>query len=100
MIKPRVLLLVIGAVLVSALCARLGVWQLGRWQAKHAARMRLERALATPPLECGGTPPAREQALGLRISLAGRFDQARQFLLRGREREGEQGVEVVTPLIT
>ena len=98
--KPRALLMLLGVVLGSALCVRLGAWQLGRWQEKHSLRLRMERTLVEPPLACGDTPPTSEQALGRRIALRGRYDQARQFLLRGRLHQGEQGVEVVTPLIT
>ena len=97
--KPRTVLMVLGVLVGSAVCVRAGLWQLSRWQQKHALRARLERVLVEPPLACGGTPPAPERAIGRRISLVGRYDESRQFLLRGRLHEGEQGVEVVTPLI-
>ena len=97
--KARALLIVLGVLLGSGVCVRLGLWQFSRWQEQRALRAGMERALIEPPLACGDTPPPPERVVGRRISLIGHYDETRQFLLRGRLHEGEQGVEVVTPLI-
>ena len=94
--KPRGVLLVLGALVFAAVSFRLGVWQLARLHQKQAMNARLRASLAGAPEEAGpsqvhGAPPARP------VRLIGRFEPSEQILLRGRLREGEPGVEVVTP---
>jgi surfeit locus 1 family protein len=87
----------------AAVCVRLGFWQIARLHEKEALNARLRRALAAAP----GDLAAADRALVLgpetlrfgRWAARGRFDETRQFLLMGRARNGEPGVEVVTPLV-
>jgi surfeit locus 1 family protein len=96
--KPRtllVLLLVLGG---TALCVRLGFWQLSRLAEKRALNAALREAIAAPPIEAGGAAPPIDRVRGRRVRLSGRFDQSRQILLSGRAKGGSPGVHVVTPL--
>src|SRR6476646_4963302 len=87
----------------AAVCVRLGFWQIARLHEKEALNARLRRALAAAP----GDLAAADRALALgpdtlrfgRWAARGRFDEAHQFLLMGRARNGEPGVDVVTPLV-
>src|SRR5882672_9157473 len=87
----------------AAVCVRLGIWQIARLHEKEALNARLRAALAAAP----GDLAAADLALAHgpdalrfgRWSARGRFDETHQFLLMGRARNGEPGVEVVTPLV-
>ena len=92
------------AVLVAAVCVRLGFWQLSRLHEKQALNQGLRSALAAPPLDLAGADAAAASrpagALqGARYFARGRYDESRQFLLMGRAHDGDPGVEVVTPLL-
>lgn len=91
------------AVLVAAVCVRLGFWQLSRLDEKQVLNTQLALALAAPPrsvaaadsLAAAGSDALRRG----RFTARGRYDETRQFLLMGRARDGEPGVGVVTPLL-
>lgn len=94
--KARSVLLALGALVFGAACFRLGFWQLARLHEKQAINARMREAVSAPPAEIAaaqvhGAPP------GHPVRLTGRFEPAEQILIRGRLREGEPGVEVVTP---
>lgn len=97
--KPAALLLLIAGVAGATLCVGLGLWQWGRWQERRAILAELEHALAEIPRSYRDTLPTAEEVVGRRITLSGRYDENRQFLMRGRPNAGEPGVEVVTPLV-
>ena len=83
----------------AGVCARLGLWQLSRWEEKKALNAERRAALAAPPERAGPELPALEGVRGRRLEAAGRFDETRHFLLGGRTHRGAPGVEVVTPLL-
>jgi surfeit locus 1 family protein len=92
-------LVLLGAVLVSAVCVRLGIWQLSRLHEKEALNLQLRAALVSAPIELGAADAKAPNALRLvRVTARGRFDETRQFLLMGRAHDGDPGVAVVTPL--
>lgn len=97
---PVVLVL---ALLVAAICVRLGFWQLSRLHEKQALNARLVSALAAPPRApeaADSLAEAGSDALRRgRFTARGRYDETRQFLLMGRAKDGEPGVGVVTPLL-
>src|SRR5689334_22286523 len=91
-------------IVVAAVCVRLGIWQIARLHEKEALNARLRAALAAAPgdLAAADRALARGGADALRFgrwTASGRYDETRQFLLKGRARTGEPGVEVVTPLV-
>jgi surfeit locus 1 family protein len=94
----RTLLVALGVVAIAALCVRLGLWQLSRWQDRQALLRSVRAALAAPPVVAGDSLPPLAAVRGRRVSLRGTFDGARHVLLAGRERAGEPGVHVVTAL--
>lgn len=90
--------LALAILVAAAICVRLGIWQLSRYQQKQ--RLNAERAarLAEPPVLWDGTA-SMSDLTGRRIALHGRYDSTRHVLLAYREHDGTTGVEVVTPLV-
>ena len=97
--KPAALLLLVGGAIGAAVCVGLGLWQWSRWQERRAILANLEHALAEAPRSYRDSLPTAAAVVGRRITVFGRYDENRQFLLRGRPNAGEPGVEVVTPLV-
>ena len=97
--KPAALLLLAGAVIGATVSVGLGLWQWRRWQERSERLAVLEHALAEMPRTYRDSLPPSESVVGRRVRLAGRYDETRQLLLRGRANAGEPGVEVVTPLV-
>lgn len=92
------LVIALGALMMVALTARLGWWQLDRaMQKKTLARAIAERA-ALPPV---AALPAGESATALlhrRAVLAGRWQAQHTVYLENRQMGGRPGFYVVTPL--
>jgi len=93
----RRLLVVVAVVSVSLVCVRLGAWQLSRLAEKRALNVALRAALAAPPFVVGAALPPADSAVGRPVEFAGGLDERFHVLLRGRVRDGEPGVDVVTP---
>jgi surfeit locus 1 family protein len=83
----------------TAVCWRLGFWQISRLHEKQALNAALRSALAAAPIEAGDHAPPLESSRDRRVALRGRFDLRHQVLLSGRAHGGSPGVDVVTPLI-
>lgn len=100
MLPIRNVLAVIAVLVTATTCTVLGFWQLGRYREREAVNAELRAALAAPPrpLPADAGPGPALAAPG-RWTVRGRFDEARQFLLIGRSRDGYPGVHVVTPLL-
>lgn len=85
--------------LASAGFARLGVWQVHRLRERRAANITILAARRAPvaPITVGSTETdtLREH----RVTAEGRYDSAREIILRGEVFEGVPGVRVVTPLL-
>jgi surfeit locus 1 family protein len=96
--KPRTLLIALLVLGGTALCVRLGFWQLSRLAEKRALNAALREAIAAPPIEAGGAALPLDRVRGRRVRFTGRFDESRQILLSGRAKGGSPGVHVVTPL--
>src|SRR5437773_2012297 len=85
------------ALLVAAICVRLGVWQLDRLHERRQRNALLLAARARPPLEVDGSLPA-DSARDRRLVARGVYDYAHERLWHGRSYEGVPGVDLVTPL--
>ena len=85
--------------LVSGVCARLGVWQLSRLHQRRVVNAAILRSRAEPPISLDA-PGARDSAslAYRRVTATGRYDRGRELVLRGQAYMGTPGVYVVTPL--
>lgn len=101
--RPSPVLVLLGAVLVAAVCVRLGFWQVSRLHEKEALNRQLRAALVSAPIDLGAADAIASSDVDAlrrgRVAARGQFDETRQFLLMGRAHEGEPGVAVVTPLL-
>jgi len=87
----------VGALLVAALCVRLGVWQLDRLRQRRARNAQVLARRTEPPLSVSGTISA-DSARDRRLSARGVYDYGHERLWHGRSYEGIPGVDLVTPL--
>ena len=97
----------------AAVMILLGLWQLDRYHQRASINARISAGTATTPvpltdLVAGpvGGPAARtvgpapaDDIEWTRVRVSGRFDPAREILVRGRTVEGAVGFEVITPLV-
>ena len=92
------------ALVIAAACFRLGFWQLDRLEQRRAQNEQVRQALALPAVQL--TPELLSEIernpralLNRRVRALGAYDFSRQIVLRGRARDGQPGVHVVTPLL-
>lgn len=97
--KLRHILAAVFVIGMSALCVRLGFWQLSRLREKQALNVALRSALARPPVRVTDPATDARSVGGRRVEITGIYDEDRQFLLSGRAQAGSPGVSVVTPLV-
>ena len=97
--RPRWIGLTLFAVVVVAVCVRLGLWQLDRLEGRREVNDRYAAGLAMPPrpledllLEDGALAYRRATATG-------RYDTEREVILYGRPLAGRPGNHVLTPLL-
>src|SRR5207302_6985811 len=86
------------ALLVAAICVRLGVWQLDRLHERRQRNALLLAARARPPLQVDGSLPA-DSARDRRLVARGVYDYADERLWHGRRYEGVAGVDLVPALL-
>lgn len=96
-IDRRDLVGLVVALLIAAVCVRLGVWQLDRLHQRRERNAALLAARARPLLEVTGSLPA-DSARDRRLHARGVYDYARERLWRARSYQGVPGVDLVTPL--
>jgi surfeit locus 1 family protein len=86
-------------ILAAAAFARLGFWQLGRLQERRAAAEVAAAARQKPAIVLQGDALKQSANLAQRRVIArGRYDHAREVVLRGQAMRGVPGVHIVTPL--
>lgn len=95
--QRRDLTLAIVAILVAALCVRLGIWQLDRLRQRQARNRTASARLALPPIEVGRATRA-DSARQRRVIARGVYDFAAEQSWPGRSFEGTPGVALITPL--
>ena len=88
---------VVSAVLVAAVCVRLGIWQLDRLHQRRARNAAWAARLALPPLELRGAVTA-DSAGQRRVVARGVYDFAAELTWVGRSFQGTPGVALITPL--
>lgn len=85
--------------LIAAGFARLGVWQLGRLRERRAANRQIAAARAAVPATLPPVPPDAAWLAEHRMVARGRYDHAREMVIRGEVLQGVPGVRIVTPLL-
>src|SRR5207247_2680831 len=85
------------ALLVAAICVRLGVWQLDRLHERRQRNALVLAARARPPLQVDGSLPA-DSARARRLVARGVYDYAQEPPWAGRSYDGGPGVGLVAPV--
>lgn len=88
---------------VAAVCVRLGFWQLDRLEQRRARNAAVAAAESRPtlPLDSAAMERIVEDPAAYvhrRVRVRGTYDTSGDVVLRGRAREGQPGVHLVTPL--
>lgn len=96
----RRIVLTVAAVIVAAVCVRLGFWQLDRLQERRALNAAIGAGLAAPTTSFAEALDAPQGDLAYRrVTADGTFDVSNELLLYGRALEGSPGDHVLTPLV-
>ena len=101
-VKRRELIVLLAALALAALTARLGWWQLDRAAQKLALQDALEHQRALPPLAQAAlarTPAQAAQQQYRLVELQGRWLPERSVYLDNRQMAGRVGFYAVTPLL-
>lgn len=85
-------------VVVLAVLAGLGTWQLQRLEWKRGLTVQRAAALAAPPLSIGRVPSDWKTAEFRRVRATGRFVHGREMRVSPRIHRGRAGHHVITPL--
>jgi surfeit locus 1 family protein len=93
------LLLIASFLLVAAVCARLGIWQVDRLKERRAANAAALAARSAPTVVLDGSPLMSDTLVNRRVRAVGRYDHSRDIVIRGRVYAGVPGVEIVSPLL-
>jgi surfeit locus 1 family protein len=86
------------ALVVAAVCVRLGLWQVDRLAQRRGRNAAITAQLARPPLEVAGAGAAGDSLQHRRLHARGAYDYTRERLWPGRFHDGAPGVAVLTPL--
>lgn len=97
------IVLALVALVVAAVCVRLGVWQLHRLSERRMFNADVRRGLAASPLALEQVLPAGDTSPGddlafRPVTAAGRYDAGADTILYGRANQGQAGSDVLTPL--
>jgi surfeit locus 1 family protein len=85
----------------SALCIRLGFWQLDRLAWRRAFNARVEAQINAPVLDLNQNLPV-DQLYDMEyrsVTIKGRYDFSQEIILRNQVNDNRLGVHVFTPLI-
>jgi len=94
----RNILAAIFAVVVAAVCIRLGFWQLERLSERRASNDMIRQRFAETPVMAGSLAGASNSFRFRRVRIDGRWDFGREIVLSVKTRDGSPGVHIVTPL--
>ena len=84
----------------TALCARLGIWQLDRLDQRRTTNAHFESVRAMPTLELAGATTEDLTAQEYRaVTARGVYDFEHQVALRNRDHAGVLGYHLLTPLV-
>lgn len=84
----------------TALCIRLGIWQLDRLEQRRAFNAHFEAMRAAPALDLNAQQPADIAEMEWRaVRVSGEYDFANQIALRNQYFGSEYGYHLLTPLV-
>lgn len=93
--EHRFWLILLAAILLAGLTARLGFWQMDRARTKLSLQAEREAAGQLPPLSLADLAQAKEHR---RFRLSGRWLEPAQLWLGNRPHDGQVGFILLTPL--
>jgi len=101
LVSARWLGLTAAAVCVVVVCALLSQWQWARAEQRAEANARIEATEDAAPLDevLAAGAELREEDRWKLVEVTGTFDTANELVLRARTNDGENGFEIVTPLV-
>ncbi len=83
----------------TAVCIRLGVWQLDRLDQRRAFNAQVTSMRALPPLDLNANPSAALATMEWRaVTVTGEYDFANQIALRNQYHQNQYGYHLLTPL--
>ena len=84
----------------TALCIRLGIWQLDRLEQRRAFNAQFESARSQPVLDLNREQPENIAEMEWRsVKVNGKFDFANQVAVRNQYHGNEYGYHLLTPLL-
>jgi surfeit locus 1 family protein len=84
----------------SAVCVRLGIWQLDRLAQRRAFNAQYLEASVSSPIMLDSAPQVDLTTMEYRtISVTGRYDPANQVVLRNQYHDNQPGYFLLTPLV-
>lgn len=96
--RARDVVLVIIAIVFSAVCISLGFWQLRRLAWRRAFNAHVEHRLSETPVTVDSLPRDSAGMHYRQVLIRGTYDYAHQVVLADRTRNGSPGVYIVTPM--
>ena len=100
---PRWIALFVFALVVTATCVRLGIWQLDRLGQRRELNDQIRSGLAATPSTLGDLSVEAGDAGAFayrRVEVSGTYDTQHEVLLYGRALDGRPGHHVLTPLVS
>lgn len=84
----------------TAVCIRLGVWQLDRLDQRRAFNAQVTSMRALPPLDLNVEPTASLETMEWRaVTVTGEYDFPNQIALRNQYHNSQYGYHLLTPLL-
>lgn len=100
MFQRKWLLLTLLVFAGTALCIRLGIWQLDRLEQRRAFNAQFESARAQPVLDLNQEQPEKIKEMEWRsVEVIGEYDFANQVAIRNQYYGSEYGYHLLTPLV-
>jgi surfeit locus 1 family protein len=100
MFQRKWLLATLLVLMGTALCIRLGIWQLDRLGQRRAFNHQVESMRAMPPLDLNQQQPKDISQMEWRsVKVQGKYDFADQIALRNQYNGDQYGYHLMTPLV-
>ena len=90
--------LVVLALVIAAIFARLGFWQLSRLHDRRVLNAELASRAVAPAVPLSQLPVDTANAHYRQVERGGTYDYANEIKLTLRSRDGSPGVDIVTPV--